>query len=98
MEPPMDNEAEKAAMDNALAKLLERAEKQFQPEPPMPLLDAAFEINNDDSLSYAEKQQKIDVLEKQAKGLEKDYFGEVWENLYVSTPFDEIVATDGKPE
>ena len=94
MEPPMDNEAEKAAMDNALAKLLERA--QFQPDPPMPLLDAAFAINKDDTLSYAEKQKKIEVLEKQAKGLEKDYFGEVWENLYVSTPFDEIVATDGK--
>tara|TARA_R110002126_G_scaffold220423_5_gene365802 strand:- start:7201 stop:7485 length:285 start_codon:yes stop_codon:yes gene_type:complete len=92
----MDSEAEKSAMDNALTKLLERAEKQHQPDSPMPLLDAAFAINKDDTLSYAEKQQKIEALEKQAKGLEKDYFGDVWENLMVRTPFDEIVAADGE--
>lgn len=85
-------------MDKALAAMLARAKADPEQGKPTPLLDAALVIANDSALSYSDKRQQIEALERQAKGREHELFSEVWESLIITTPAAERIAADGAPE
>lgn len=85
-------------MDKALAAMLARAKTDPEQGIPTPLLDAALVIVNDNALSYSDKRQQIEALERQAKGHEHELFSEAWESLITTTPIAERMATDGAPE
>ncbi|NRB24894.1 hypothetical protein [Shewanella sp.] len=84
-------------MDKDLAAMLARVEADAELNKPTPLVDAAFDIINNESLSYIEKDKQITLIEAKASGHELTLFAEVWESLHVSTPLEEITAADAKP-
>ena len=87
-------------MDKALAAMLAKANAEPEQErgKPTPLVDAAFNLINNNLLSHSEKSAQITALEQQAKGRELEYFAEVWESLYVSTPLERHSAATSEPQ
>jgi|GEM_PF-1235008 len=87
-------------MDKALAAMLAKANAEPEQErgKPTPLVDAAFNLINNNLLSHSEKSAQITELEQQATGRELEHFAEVWESLYVSTPLEQHSATTSEPQ
>ena len=85
-------------MDKDLVAMLARVEADPEFTKPTPLVDAAFEVIQNDSLSYIEKDKQITAIEAKASGHELTLFAYVWENLYVRTPLEEMNAANGEPE
>ncbi|UCX05433.1 hypothetical protein [Shewanella glacialimarina] len=85
-------------MDNALAAMLAKANADTEQGKPTLLLDAAFIVINNNQLSHSEKSEQIAALEQQAKGQERAHFAEVWESLYVSTPFEQHYTATSEPK
>jgi len=59
---------------------------------PMPLVDEAFVVINNDGLTFAEKKTRIEQLEQQGKGVELSCFTDVHESLIVTASMDELSA------
>lgn len=88
----------KESVDKDLAAMLARVEADPEFTKPTPLVDAAFEVIQNGSLSYIEKDKQIKAIEDKATGHELSLFAEVWESLYVTTPLEEMNAANGEPE
>ena len=60
---------------------IENASSLSTPEA-TPILDQAFVVLNDTELTFAQKFNQIEKLDKQTKGLENELFGDVYSALY----------------
>jgi len=80
---------------NSLEKMLQKAKQDpIDHSAPLPLVDKAFDVINNDDLTFTEKKIKIDVLEQQASGYELTCFSDVHEALLVNASMAELSALD----
>ncbi len=89
---------DKTLADKYLAAMLARVEASPELTKPTPLVDAAFDIINNESLSYIEKDKQISDVEAKASGHELTLFAEVWESFHVSTPLEDMKVANSEPD
>lgn len=76
---------------SSLEKMLQKMKDDpIDHSAPLPLVDKAFVVINNDDLTFAEKKVQIEQLEQQANGYELTCFADVNEALMVTASMDDL--------